>query len=119
MSKPMTQTVEPAAKSGARPTAKNAAEVLRERYLCMIGGEMVAAISGRTFPTLNPATGEKLADVPACGPEDVNRAVEAAHVAFPSWRKLTPRERAVYCRRFAEKFRARSETYAMLDTLDL
>src|ERR1041385_5519012 len=99
--------------------AKSAAEVLREKYLCLIGGELVPSRSGKTFPSFNPATGEKLADVPACNSEDVDRAVEAAHQAFPSWKKLTPIERAHYCKRFAARLRGGAETYAMLDALDL
>lgn len=92
--------------------------VLREKYDCLIGGELTGAESGKTFPTINPATGEKLADVPDCDERDVNRAVEAARKAYPAWRRLTPTERAVYCRRLAARLRERAETYAMLDALD-
>ena len=92
--------------------------VLREKYYCLIGGELTGAASGKTVPTLNPATGEPLADVPDCNEQDVNRAVEAAKSAYPAWRKLTPMERAGYCRRFAQRLRARAETYALLDALN-
>ena len=103
----------------AEPAAEAPKNILRERYLCLIGGELVPASTGRTFAIINPATGEKLADVPACDEHDVHRAVLAAQQAFLSWRKLTPVERAAYCRRFAERLRARVEVYAMLDALDL
>lgn len=103
----------------AEPATKAAASVLRERYHCLIGGELVPAVSGKTLVTINPATGEKLADVPACDAHDVHRAVLAAQNAFASWKKLTPVDRAAYLRRFAEQLRARAETYAMLDALDL
>jgi betaine-aldehyde dehydrogenase len=92
--------------------------VVKERYYCLIGGELTGAASGRTVPTLNPATGEPLADVPDCDEQDVNRAVEAARKAYPAWRKLTAPERAAYCRRFAQRLRERAETYAMLDALN-
>ena len=52
----MSQIMEPAI------TAANA--ILRDEYRCLIGGELVAAESGKTFAKFNPATGEKLADVP-------------------------------------------------------
>ena len=91
---------------------------LREKYGCLIGGEITGAESGKTFPTSNPATGEKLADVPDCDARDVSRAVEAAQIAYPAWRRLTPMERAEYCRRFAARLRARADVYAMLDALD-
>ena len=48
----------------------------------MIGGRAVPAASGKTFTTINPATGEPLAEVADCGAEDVDRAVEAARRAF-------------------------------------
>ena len=99
--------------------AKSPKSVLRDQYDCLIGGELVPSSSGKTFGTINPATGEKLADVPACDAEDVHRAIEAAHLAFGSWKNLTPLQRAGYCRRFAERLRVRVETYAMLDALDL
>ena len=99
-------------------TAKLATSVLRDEYRCLIGGELVASKSGKTFEKFNPATGEKLADVPDCDAEDVDRAVQAAHKAFLDWRKRTPAERAVFCRRFAERLRARAEVYATIDSLD-
>jgi betaine-aldehyde dehydrogenase len=97
---------------------KSPQPVLREKYYCLIGGELTGAASGRMVPTLNPATGEKLADVPDCDERDVNRAVEAAKKAYPAWRKLTATERGAYCQKFAQKLRERAETYAMLDALN-
>jgi succinate-semialdehyde dehydrogenase/glutarate-semialdehyde dehydrogenase len=42
-----------------------------------IGGEWVAADSGKTFEIRNPATGDSLAEVPSMGADETNRAVEA------------------------------------------
>ena len=72
----------------APPAAKSHTNVLREKFLCLVNGNLVPAESGKTFATTNPATGEKLAEVPACGAEDVSRAVEAAQAAYASWKKL-------------------------------
>ena len=60
-----------------------------------IDGGFRPAISGKTFQTVNPATGEKLADVAACGTEDVDFAVEKAREAFDDgrWSKAHPAER--------------------------
>ena len=93
--------------------------VLREKYFCLIGDAMVEALSGKTFSTTNPATGEKLADVPDCDSRDLDRAVEAARKAQPAWRKMPTSERAACCRRFAERLRARIDVYAAIDALDL
>lgn len=59
-----------------------------------INGEWVEAISGRTFAVTNPATGERLGEVPDGGADDARAAIEAAHQAFPSWSSTTAYERA-------------------------
>src|SRR6266508_2469344 len=51
-----------------------------------IGGEWMDAASGETFESLSPATGESIGVFPKSGPEDVDRAVEAARAAFEEWR---------------------------------
>ena len=48
----------------------------------VIGGRSVDSASGKTFATLNPATGAELAQVTECDAEDVDRAVTAARTAF-------------------------------------
>lgn len=51
-----------------------------------IDGHFRPAIGGKTFDTLNPATGDVLAKVAACGPEDVDFAVQKARDAFEDGR---------------------------------
>src|SRR5215470_11617769 len=51
-----------------------------------IAGEWVGASSGATFESTSPADGELLGTFPKSGPEDVDRAVEAAKEAFEEWR---------------------------------
>ncbi|MEY2539326.1 MAG: malonate-semialdehyde dehydrogenase (acetylating) / methylmalonate-semialdehyde dehydrogenase [Verrucomicrobiota bacterium] len=47
-----------------------------------------------TSPVFNPSRGETIAEVPMCGPDVVDEAVEAAAKAFPAWRDTPPVERA-------------------------
>ena len=58
----------------------------------LIGGKWVGAASGKTFATLDPSTGEVLAQVAEGDKEDIDRAVQAARAAFETgpWRKMTP-----------------------------
>ena len=49
-----------------------------------------------TFEVLNPATGEKIADVPDGGQEDAATAIAAADRAFPAWSNLTAYQRSAY-----------------------
>lgn len=83
-----------------------------------IGGEWVGPAAGRTFPTINPATGEELARVPLADAEDVDRAVTAAARAFPSWRDLPIHERAEMVANLAARLSARVDALAALDALD-
>ena len=61
------------------------------KFTMTIGGEAASAAS--TFSVINPATGVPFADAPACSPEQLDRAVEAAQGAFPSWEKDEKKER--------------------------
>ena len=60
----------------------------------LIGGTWVGADSGERLSVINPANGEKLADVPLCGAAETRRAIEAANAAWPAWRALTARRRS-------------------------
>ncbi|MBY0490391.1 MAG: NAD-dependent succinate-semialdehyde dehydrogenase [Gemmatimonadaceae bacterium] len=65
-----------------------------------IAGAWVAASDGATFAVHSPATGELLAHVPDCGVADTERAIAAAHAAWPAWRDQTANERAAVLRRW-------------------
>src|SRR5579863_4743372 len=87
----------------------------------LINGKWVGAVSGKTFPTYNPATGEVLAHVAEGDKEDINRAVAAARAAFQKgspWKRLTPSERSRLMWRLAELLEKRAEEFAQLESLD-
>ncbi|HAY69750.1 MAG TPA: succinate-semialdehyde dehydrogenase (NADP(+)), partial [Acidimicrobiaceae bacterium] len=50
-----------------------------------INGEWVDAQSGETFEVTNPATGEKIGEMPDGSAVDAERAVAAADAAFGAW----------------------------------
>lgn len=86
----------------------------------LIGGRWVEAASGKTFETLNPATGEVLAQVAEGDAEDIDRAVAAARAAFEGpWGKVKPYERQVILLRLAELLEKHFEEFASLDTIDM
>ncbi|GAA0462008.1 aldehyde dehydrogenase [Paractinoplanes deccanensis] len=94
------------------------ARAVEPRTDAFIDGKPVPAADGRRFPTVNPATGEVLAQVAACGDEDVDRAVAAARRAFPRWAATAPGERKAVLLRLAELIRANADELALLDSLD-
>ncbi len=77
-----------------------------------------SATSGRTFETINPATGEVLATVQAAGREDVDRAVESAQRGQKIWAAMTAMERSRILRRAVDLLRQRNDELARLETLD-
>ena len=85
-----------------------------------IGGRWVDSATGRTFDTIDPATGEILAKVAEAGPEDVDRAVAAARKSFDSgvWRSLPPAERAKALWRAGDLIEEHAMELAQLDSLD-
>ena len=55
----------------------------------IIDGKPADAMSGETYGIVNPSTGEVYAQAPASGPEDVDRAMQAASAAFEGWGDTT------------------------------
>jgi len=85
-----------------------------------INGEWVEAVSGKTFDTLNPATGEKLASVSEAGEEDIDVAVKAAREAFDNgpWSKMGTAERSRLIYKLADLIEEHKVELAQLETLD-
>lgn len=85
-----------------------------------IGGTFCDSASGRRFATLNPATGQKLADVVECDAADVDRAVAAARKAFAAgtWSRMAPKDRKRVLLRLADLVEAHAEDLALLESLD-
>lgn len=64
---------------------------------CLIDGKSHAGLSGKTYSVFNPPDGSVLAEVPACGAEDVNRAVKAARRAFEGpWSQMLKAQRQAF-----------------------
>src|SRR5437868_14571402 len=59
-----------------------------------IGGRAAAGMSGRKGPVFNPATGRQTSEVDFATPEEVDAAVQAAKVAFGTWRGVSLAKRA-------------------------
>ena len=86
-----------------------------------IAGEHVDAASGKTFASINPATGDVLAEVAAGDEQDVDRAVGAARSAFEggSWSEAAPADRKRVLLRLAELIGEHADELALLDSLDM
>jgi len=95
-------------------------ELAREPRKMLIDGAWVAAASGETFETRDPATGEVLAEVASAAAADVDRAVAAARRAFEGvWRETKPDQRTHMLLKLADLIEANGDELALMETLDV
>jgi aldehyde dehydrogenase (NAD+) len=86
----------------------------------LIDGEWVPSASGRTFATIDPATGQQICSVAHGEAEDVRRAVAAARKAFDdsSWTRVPPHERQQLLWRIGDMLSDRAAEFAQIETID-
>ncbi|UEM20630.1 betaine-aldehyde dehydrogenase [Skermanella mucosa] len=83
-----------------------------------IHGSASAAEGGGAFTTVNPATGEVLAEVSQASAADIDRAVASAREGQRAWVDLSAMQRSRVLRRAVEILRERNDELAELETLD-
>ncbi|KAJ8299833.1 hypothetical protein KUTeg_022580 [Tegillarca granosa] len=86
-----------------------------------INNEFVNSGSGKTFPTINPATGEKISDVQEGDKADIEKAVAAAKEAFKlgsTWRRMDASKRGKLLRSLARLIERDAVYLGSLETLD-
>src|SRR5208337_363518 len=86
----------------------------------LINNRWVEASSGKTFPTINPSTGEVITQVAEADAADVDKAVAAARSAFDKgpWRKMSAAARGVLMNKLAELIEKHADELAQLEALD-
>ena len=89
-----------------------------QEFKMYINGEWVDSSSGKKIETLNPENNEVWATVPEANEKDVDKAVQSAQVAFDTWSKLHPRDRAKYLRSIADQLRTNAEHLGKVETID-
>ncbi|PZO61834.1 MAG: aldehyde dehydrogenase [Pseudoxanthomonas suwonensis] len=90
------------------------------RTQAYIDGKFVPAASGSTLPSINPATGQTIAEIAACAEEDVDRAVSSARAAFESgvWSRIHPTERREVLLRLVALLEENLEDLALTESID-
>ena len=86
----------------------------------LINNRWVESASGKTFPTVNPATGEEICHVAEADAADVDKAVHAAREAFEKgpWRKMSAAERGKLLNKLADLIEKNADELARLEALD-
>ncbi|MGB1929354.1 MAG: aldehyde dehydrogenase family protein [Mariniblastus sp.] len=92
---------------------------LKEHYGVFINGEFQTPDHGNRFQSINPATGEVLAEITESSSQEVEQAVAAARAAYDGeWSKMGGRERGKYLYRLARMVQERSREFAVIESLD-
>jgi acyl-CoA reductase-like NAD-dependent aldehyde dehydrogenase len=93
---------------------------MTQRYQLFIDGRWKNSSGGRTFPTINPYTGETWADIPDADANDVAEAVGSARAAFDDgdWSRLSGRDRGRLLRRLAELLDRDADQLARVESMD-
>jgi aldehyde dehydrogenase (NAD+) len=99
-------------------TLKPGVEVRAKKLL--INNEWVDSVSGKTFPTINPTTGEEICQVAEADAADVDKAVRAARAAFETgaWRKMSASQRGMLMYKLADLLEKHADELARLEALD-
>jgi acyl-CoA reductase-like NAD-dependent aldehyde dehydrogenase len=105
---------------GLHPTAQACAAgtPLQIETRLFIGGEFVDAVQGGRITVTNPHDNSTLAEVSEATSADIDRAVEAAHKAFPGWKRVSASDRGRLLLRLADAIEADIDYLAQLEAMD-
>jgi len=104
----------------AQPISADLQSYLATSRKLLINGELVDAVSGKSFPVYDPSTGQVMAHVAEADAADVDEAVKAARKAFDEgpWPRMTPSERGRILWKLADLIERQTEQFATLESLD-
>jgi succinate-semialdehyde dehydrogenase/glutarate-semialdehyde dehydrogenase len=89
-----------------------------KQYQLFIDGKWVESENGASYEVTNPATGEVVGTAAAATANDVKKAIDAAHRAYPGWAALTARERGDILYKAYQLMRENEEELARCMTLE-
>jgi succinate-semialdehyde dehydrogenase/glutarate-semialdehyde dehydrogenase len=84
-----------------------------------VAGEWIDAASGGTFPVVDPANGEAVADVADLGVAETSAAIDAAYEAQKEWAALTAKQRGAILRRWYDLMMANVDDLATIMTAEM
>ncbi len=91
---------------------------VRPRYDNFIGGQWVAPVKGQYFANITPVTGKPLCEVARSTAEDIELALDTAHVAKDKWGRTAAAERSALLNKIADRMESNLKLLAMVETLD-
>ena len=83
-----------------------------------VGGKDYPAASGNVVATIDPGSGNRIADVHDLSPSEVDHAVDAANDAFPAWAALPQEDRSAILLRLADAVEERKSIIAQIEAME-
>lgn len=102
----------------AAPGTAGSLVEFKTRYDHFIGGEYVPPAKGQYFENPTPVTGQTFTEIARGTADDVERALDAAHGAFPAWSHAALGERAIILNKIADRIEENLTVLAVADTWD-
>lgn len=90
----------------------------KPQYEHFIGGEWTAPSSGEYFDNISPIDGKAFTRAARGNKEDIEKAVDAAHKAFPKWSRTAAAERSRVLLKIADVIEENLEYLAKVETVD-
>jgi aldehyde dehydrogenase len=91
---------------------------IKEKYDHFIGGNWIKPSSGDYFDNTSPIDGKVFSKAARGNKEDIEKALDAAHTAFPSWSKTPAAERSRILLKIADVMEANLELLALVESID-
>ncbi len=102
----------------AQPGAQGAKVQYKAQYDNFIGGKWTPPVKGQYFDVITPISGKVYTKAARSGPEDIELALDAAHLAADAWGKTSPTERSNILLKIADRIEANLELLAYAETVD-
>lgn len=90
----------------------------KEKYDNYINGEFVPPVDGEYFGANSPINNKDFTQVARSNEKDINKALDAAHAAAPSWNATSATERAIILNKIADVMEENLEYLARVETID-
>ena len=91
---------------------------IRAKYDNYIGGSWIPPAKGQYFTNITPITGKPLCEVARSTAEDIETALDAAHVIKEKWGRTSPTERSMVLLKIADRMEQNLKLLALAETLD-
>jgi len=89
-----------------------------EKIANYINGELITPFSSQYMDNIAPATAEKYSEIPLSDNSDLDEAIKAAEIAFPSWSNLSANERASFLLKISEEIKKNLHELAKAESRD-